>query len=103
MDKHLDLMLDRAVEVLNRALEVDPITISLMLLRRDPCSPDLLKDETIQVREDIENGKGFTSISPFGLINGLFGKDEEGWGHIIMIVENDMIIEFQKTSEFKKK
>lgn len=73
-----------AIEVLNRMLEADPeATVSLFLDGRVPCNERLADDPTIQAKAHGEyNGMKVFSVGPLGIINGLFGIDEGGWGPI---------------------
>lgn len=85
---HKDLRkayLEFAVEVLNQALESDPIAISTMMTQRFDCNRALAEHPTIQVSET----EGGRTIGSMGLINGLFGVDKDGHGFIAGIWETD--------------
>jgi len=69
-----------AIDVLNEALEADPEAITNLLNIRIPCNKALADHPTIQ--SGLELSDGSFRISPLGLINGLFGIDERGWGFI---------------------
>jgi len=75
-----------AVKVLNEALEADPVTINALFTIRLSCNEKLADHPTIQISAySHETGKetpGKYSLGALGLINGLFGVDKEGWGHI---------------------
>ena len=70
-----------AVEVLNRAVASDLDAIANLLKVRVYCNEALANDPTIQVlvQEDQR------TLGTLGLINGLFGIREDGWGHLCAI------------------
>lgn len=75
------------LEVLNRMNEADPkATKELFIFGRVPCNEALAKDPTIQVKAYNLPGEGKDapkfSVGINGLLNGLFGKDEGGFGPI---------------------
>ena len=82
-------MADHTIFILNNLLAVDPIVISQMMDFRLPCSQALADDPTIQValRED-----GTYAVCPLGIINGLLGIDDRGYGPITGFVEDDGVI-----------
>lgn len=83
---------DVAIEVLNRALTEDRNAINAMFNASFPCSQGLADDETIQVI-----GGEQPCVRMLGIINGLFGIDERGFGHIAAVVEEDLktIVRFE--------
>ena len=82
--------------MLNRALEKDPRAIMDLIEYRIPCEPVLAEDPTIQVTGEessigTEDGdvvyRNDYKIGLLGLLNGLFGVDEEGWGFIAAVFD----------------
>lgn len=76
-----------AVNVLNEALRRDPSAIQALFAHRVPCNSALAQDPTIQVAQEgeaVPGGRSHSSwsLGMMGLLNGLFGIDERGWGHI---------------------
>ena len=76
---------ERAVLVLNRALQEDPEAVRALFKMRVLCNEVIAHDPTIQVRRF----DGGHDLSPLGLINGLIGIREDGWGYIEAIFETD--------------
>ncbi len=68
----------QAVDVLNRALEADPVCLNQLLNTRIRCNKALVDDPTIQVAAKDDH---FT-LGPIGLINGIVGIDERSWGFV---------------------
>jgi uncharacterized protein with von Willebrand factor type A (vWA) domain len=78
---------DEVIEVLNEALRLDPQAMNELIAARIPCNEKLADHPTIQV--GMRNG-GVTTIGPLGLLNGLFGVQENGYGPISVRVESDL-------------
>ncbi len=83
------ITVDDALEVLNRMLETDPqATREIFLFGRVPCNKALADDPTIQVKTyQVKKGEPKLSVGVLGVLNGLFGIDEGGWGPISVNVE----------------
>lgn len=72
------------VDFLNEALDVDRQAISKVFSQRQICNEDLANHPTIQVRSENEK----YSVAAVGVLNGLFGIDEDGWGPICRTVDS---------------
>lgn len=84
--------IDAAIKVLNEALEADPEAVNALFAHRVKVNQALADHPTIQVWQDY-------SLRVMGLINGLFGCDEQNVGFIAMTVEKDgSIVRFHHTS-----
>lgn len=80
-----------AIATLNEALAADPDAINALMRLEVECNAALGRHPSIQV------GAQWLSLTlrPLGLINGLFGADEDGWGFICMKTDADgRIVEF---------
>lgn len=89
--------IDDVVALLNEALALDAEAISRLFLCRVPCNTALADHPTIQCgsRESIQH----RVVGPLGLLNGMFGVDERGWGAICAVVENHAsITRFERVS-----
>jgi hypothetical protein len=91
--------IDFAIQVLNDALKADPLSMKILFSTRVPINKDLSDHPTIQTR-DVD---GAYSLSILGLINGLFGIQKDGWGHIAMMVDFDSgdILGFERLNRSK--
>ena len=89
--------IEHAVEVLNRGLAADPSAFQYIFSRRALVNAKLAADPTIQVIVDDDRGES-KSMGALGIINGIFGIDGEGWGHIAMVTSDDnkKIIRFEQ-------
>jgi len=77
------ITVDDVLEVLNRMNEADPEAVKqLFIFGRVPCNEALANDPTIQVKEFKGTQGEKWSVGVTGLLNGLFGIDEDGWGPI---------------------
>jgi len=93
---------DEAILVLNRLLQKDSQAIQRIFTIRVQCNEDLASDETCQVRQESE---GKYTVSPIGIINAIFGIDEEKCGFIAYSLGTDIDPEengfIQKFHRFK--
>ena len=82
--------IDKAVEVLNRALAADPGGITSMFTTYSPINETLAHEPAIQAfwDGDIPDRPG-CYLGPLGLINGLFGTGACGHGHITAVLAGD--------------
>lgn len=80
MSDHIDV----AIDVLNKALELDRYAVTELVRFRVPCNNKLVEHETVQCRIDSIG----MSVSVLGLINGLFGTTLAGNGHIVATVDD---------------
>lgn len=88
--------LQETVDFLNELLKIDPIAITALFNIRIGCNKVLADHETVQV---LVSGKNYYQVGMIGILNGLFGIDEYGWGHITINYDNGKIIEFQVLTE----
>jgi len=91
----------KTVDFLNKLLVVDSDTISALFSMRITCNEALANHETVQVRQ---LGPGVFQVGMIGILNGLFGIDEHGWGHVVADYKNGKIIGFRvlTTDDVKK-
>lgn len=77
---------EEVVRVLNEALTLDPLAIQYLMDTRVKCNRDMAEHEAIQVLPvgPRENPTEFR-VGLMGLLNGLFGADENGTGPISAI------------------
>lgn len=86
------VMIDHAVQILNEALALDPSTITRMMMNRFMCTQALADHPSI-----IADDMGPT-VGPLGIINGIFGLDEDGNGSIAAVIDEStgLITGFQR-------
>lgn len=87
---------DNAVVILNELLALDPKAIEALVRFRVTCNEELAKHPTVQVRK--ESG-GRYSIGLMGVLNSIFGKNQDGTGKLMYVLENDSVNEFQVNIE----
>ena len=85
----LNLAVECAINVLNEALELEPVAITDLLLHRVSIGPGLATHPSIQC---LAAGPDSYKVSALGLINGLFGADENDWGFIYAHVDDSGVI-----------
>lgn len=88
-----------AVTILNELLECDAVAVSALVNHRIPCNQVLANHSTVQVSRDDQGYR----VGLLGIINGLFGIDDRGWGAIAAKVESDgTVIRFELASALNK-
>jgi hypothetical protein len=87
--------IDEAIAVLNRIHKSDPSVLPALIFHRVPCNQTLADDPTVQVgktgQEDVE-----WEVGLLGIINGLFGIQEDGFGYIAANFDKGMILNFTR-------
>lgn len=73
--------LERAILLLNGALQADPKAVNNLFAFRVPCNEVLADHPTIQVRA-YPVDPGTPSLGVLGLLNGIFGITPKGDGHL---------------------
>jgi hypothetical protein len=72
----------RVCSYLNELLAADPRAVRSLVENRVPCNEALAAHPTCQVHAD-----GFVGL--LGLLNGLCGKQADGWGYIVAFLDED--------------
>lgn len=73
---------DEAIEVLNRIHGADPSVLPALINHRVPCNAALAADPTVQVGASPDEPDGPYEVGLLGVVNGLFGVDDQSWGFI---------------------
>jgi len=76
---------NRIVNFLNELLEIDPAAVSALIAARVPCNQFLADHPTVQIGEE----RGEFRVGLLGLLNGLCGTRENGYGFINAIYDGD--------------
>lgn len=71
---------------MNDALKTDSDAITSLMNARVPCSNAMACHPTIQVRLNKE--LGVYSVGLLGILNGLCGAREDGWGFIAAVLDD---------------
>ena len=79
------ISLDFVVDYLNDLIKIDRPAIAALIANRVPCNMELAEHESVQC--GVQNG-GY-HVGMLGVINGIFGVDEDGWGAIIFVFDKD--------------
>ena len=75
-----------AIDLLNQLVAADPKAALGLVEQRVGCAQELAEHPTIQVWQP--EGEEPT-VGILGVINGMFGTDEAGWGPIAAVFEDD--------------
>jgi hypothetical protein len=74
--------LDQALYLLNEIVALDPKAAEALVETRVVCNKALADHPTIQVGLGIEEDGDSFQVGILGLLNGMFGADDEGYGQI---------------------
>lgn len=89
------ITVEEVIDVLNDALSRDRYAVEKLFFDRKECNDALASHKTIQVGLF----KGMNKVGALGLINGMFGIDKNGYGAIMMEMNEGIIIKFKKVKE----
>lgn len=93
-----ELGLQEMVDRLNDMLVVDPVAVNALFNTRIMCNKAFGGHPAVQTAA--YGGKGGPCcVGIIGIINGLFGADEDGWGHFAVEVDDGAITKFIVTRE----
>ena len=93
-DLRQSVTIDYVIGFINHLVEIDPDAITELVNFRVGCNMDMADHESVQVGH---NNEGFT-VGFAGLLNGIFGIHEDGWGPISFVSdENGKIIRVSRT------
>ena len=87
---------EEVVDLLNEVLKLDEEAVTVLFRQKIPCNKRLLHHPTVQCRAEHGKLSSYT-ISPLGIINGLFGIDKNEMGAIYREVDmddNEKLIKF---------
>ena len=85
---------DRAIEVLNEIVKLDPKAAHDLVEYRVPCNMALGDHPSVQV---VQGDEGL-AVGLLGVLNGIFGTDENGWGTLCAVFEDDgTLVRFERT------
>ena len=101
--------LDETIELLNSLVEIDPHAMTKLISARVECNEKLADHPTVQVGAIDDK----TEVGILGVLNGIFGADEDGWGPIQVVMDVEkrvtkksgtntdyIITEFRRTKRF---
>jgi len=87
-----EIKIEEVVEFLNSLIELDPDAVKALFAVRVNCNEKIADHPSVQVAVFNE---GFFSMGVTGILNGLFGVDKHGWGHITAVYDDGKLINFQ--------
>lgn len=88
--------LNEAISYLNELIELDRITIQSLSRKAAKCNEALAEHPAVQVGTH----KGGTYVGLLGVLNGLFGVDEDGWGSIVFVYEDGRLVKADRAEKY---
>jgi hypothetical protein len=92
----MTVTIESVCETLNSLLELEPETMQSLLAFRVECGQAMAEHETVQVKDE---GAGKYTVGILGLLNGVFGKDENGNGNLCAMYSNGKLAGFRRTPQ----
>lgn len=93
-------LIDYVIDQLNEIVKHDPNALYALIKQRVPCNDELLNHPTVQCGKH----DGCWQVGVLGLINGIIGVNDDGWGFICAVVEDgDTLTGFKRTPPRKNK
>jgi hypothetical protein len=86
--------IDEVIAVLNEALKLDPYALQRLAGTRIRCNGELAHHPTIQVSDGLH---GVFEVGLLGVINGMFGVDDQSWGPIAAYYDEGLLVRFERT------
>ena len=89
---------EEVVEFLNQMLALDPDCVLNLIKARVLCNDVIADHPTIQVNGDAVTG--ITTVGILGVLNGIFGTHEDGFGPITAVFDDDAgLVRFKLTQD----
>lgn len=92
MEVKKEVKIEEVVEFLNTLLDIDPYAINALFSMRVGCNEEMANHPSVQISV---SGDNYYSAGVIGVLNGLFGADEYGWGHISATYDDGKLINFR--------
>ena len=87
---------EQTIKLLNEMLAIDPEATQALIDSRVNCNEALADHATIQVQQ--YEGDDHPKVGIIGVLNGMFGIDDEGWGPICCHINDEgKILKFDRT------
>ena len=90
-------VVDHTIAFLNSLVEIDPEALAALIETRVPCNKDLADHPTVQVQV-VEGKEGFYELGFLGVLNGILGANDKGWGFVCAVLDDDKrVVKFKRT------
>lgn len=92
------ITVDEVIAYLNELIEIDKPAMAALVANRVPCNRAMADHPTVQVAAQND---GF-HVGMLGIINGMFGVDDDLWGPITFIFEEGDLVKVVHSDEVAK-
>lgn len=86
-----------ALSYLNSLLKADQDTLEKLINNRELCNSELANHPFCQVVQGSKEDEYLVGL--LGVLNGLFGVDERGWGAICAVYDENRLVKFKDSRE----
>lgn len=80
--------IDDVISFLNELFAIDADMVTSMIVNRTPCNQAMANHPSVQVWE----WEGETKVGLIGILNGLFGCDNDGTGPIATVFNGERLV-----------
>lgn len=96
------ITVEKTIDFLNELLEIDREGITDLFNNREACNVNMSQHPTVQVYAKDDDDRRRYYFGVLGLINGLFGDSDNGWGHIAAVYNDEtrLIDKFVTKNEY---
>ena len=84
--------LDQCIAFLNEIIATDQGALRALMEYRVPCNDALASHPTVQVVAPEDDGEGYV-VGLLGILNGLIGTDDDGFGFLCAVFSDDGTLE----------
>jgi hypothetical protein len=91
------IALDEVIDYLNELIETDRPAMAALIANRVPCNPAMANHPTVQVQAQ----HGGYLVGMLGILNGLFGTFEDGWGPIVFVFKDGNLLGVEESGRFE--
>lgn len=92
-----NISLDEVIEFLNELVRTDPDAMHMLVEHRQSCNKDMAEHRTVQVHDY----HGVPKVGLLGILNGMFGINERGWGPITAVYDKFSLSYFERTQDLR--
>lgn len=92
MPIHNHVTIDYTIQFLNKLLELDRDAVEALINARVPTNKEMADHPTVQVNLS----SGTYLVGMLGILNGLFGIDNTGFGPIVGVFDDGKLIAFRR-------
>lgn len=92
------ITIDETIDFLNELIALDSIAVQSLARKAVKCNDSLAEHPTIQVATH----EGAYYLGLLGVLNGMFGVDDDGWGSIVFVYEEGHLVKADRAEKYRE-